>query len=111
MTKPRKPSPHEIIIPTCYWWRDAEAGEWIIIPGRIARAIDPHTCTCCIPESRLESERGKRQAAEEIVLRLRDRLEGERQDRMLAQVAMKHWRMVLRDHGIDPSKHNPGERL
>lgn len=97
----------EIIIPTCYWWRGAEAHEWIIIPGCAARANDPNACTCNIPESRLERERGKRRAAEDIAQRLRDRLTGEKQERMEARLDIKHWLRVLRDHGIDPSQHDP----
>lgn len=97
------------IIPTCYWWRDGEQGDWILIPGCMARANDPRACTCNVPESKLERERGKRRAAEAIAERLRDKLHGALADQRAMLATVKHWRRVLERQGIDPSKHNATE--
>ena len=102
-----KRAPANFIIPTCYWWHDHDTGEWIMIPGCMARAMDPHACSCTIPPSRIERERAKRRAANKTIERLRDRLIGARHEANEAVRTMKHWRGVLRAHGIDPSQHNP----
>lgn len=99
----KKPDPRQMIIPTCYWWHNAETGEWIIIPGCMARAQDPNACSCHIPESRIERERAKRRAAEATIDRIRKkwRLEGEER-REMAWSLKQCWK-VMRDHGLDPS--------
>lgn len=102
-----KRTPATIIIPTCYWWRDHDTGEWITIPGCMARAMDPHACSCTIPPSRIERERAKRRAAEQAVERLRNRVLAACDEADEMRRNSKHWRKVLRAHGIDPSQHNP----
>lgn len=98
-----------LIIPSCYWWRDRETEEWIVIPGCLARAMDPHACSCGVPPSRIERERAKRRAAEQIAQRLADKITGLRHEREIARMMTMHWIGVLRAHGIDPSQHNEGK--
>ena len=101
------PEHRSLKIPTCYWWRDHEAGEWIIIPGCQARVHDPTWCTCTIPESKLERERAKRRASDDTVDRLREELSLARDQANQMRLSNRHWWKVLRDHGINPSDHNP----
>lgn len=97
----------EPAVSTCYWWHDPETGEKIVIPGCWARVQHPDHCSCNVPESRIERERGKRRAAEATAERLRDKLIAAKDEAYEVRQAVRHWIKVLRDHGIDPSAHNP----
>lgn len=94
-----------LVIPTCYWWTDAETGEHIIIPGCWARAVDANDCTCRIPASQIEEVEERLAAAERTNERLRQSLDSAFQNRSDLRQTIRHLWAVMRNHGVDPSQH------
>lgn len=89
----------------CHFVFDGQ-GDKILIPGCYG-AINDTGCTCDVPQSEIEKAQAE---IDNLQGRLRwamDRLEKRRHEAEDLRASNRHWWRVLRDHGIDPSKHNP----